>query len=334
MSMINRFKWSHFKKNLKEKLIRFFSNVYPKENEKKFILINSMDALGDNLIKTKTIEKIAEFYGKENIYILCKFKWASIYEKLGYNVVIDYYKGFFKRIGTYRKINSLPLKKVIYFIHDGELVSEDLINCKEKEVFEGIKEDKYILEYHREFLKKILNKDYSLEELRPNLKKYYKDNDIKNIISIGIGASNIKRTLPVEKMMDIIKLLMNIFPEKKIVLLGSGKKQYEYAEKIEKSLNCDRIENLVDKIDLDKVLSYVASSDLFIGYDSGLTNAAFTFRTKYICLHWSKIKVWIHNFENCITLIGDGNIEVTGNYGTKYLNSIKLEDIEKALLEG
>lgn len=326
-------KWSHIKRGLKEKIIKFFSNVNSKDVEKNCILINSMDALGDNLVKTKTIEKIANYYGKKNIYILCKYKWASIYKRLGYNVIVDHYKGFFKRIKTYRKINSLPLKKVIYFIHDGEMVSENLINCKNKEIFKGVKEDKYILEYHREFLKEILKKDFSIDEVRPDLKEFYKDDTINNVITIGIGASNIKRTLPMEKMLEIIKLIVEMYPEKKVLLLGSGKKQYEYAEKIVNALKEKKVENLVDKIALENVLKYVANSDLFIGYDSGLTNAAFCFRTRFICLQWNTYKIWRHNFENCITLMGDGNVDVKGRYGTKYLNSIKIGDVQKAIEE-
>lgn len=324
-------KWSHFKRDLKEWIIRFFSNIKPKNVEKKFILINTMDALGDNLVKTKAVEKIAEHYGKENTYILCKYKWASIYERLGYNVIIDYYKGFFKRIKTYRKINSLPLKKVIYFIHDGEMVSEKLINCKEKEVFKGVEEDKYILDYHREFLKEILKKDFSIAELKPNLKEFYKDGTIKNVITIGIGAASKNKTLPMEKMLKIVELVANLYPKKRVLLLGSGKKQNEYSEKIIDILGKDNIENCVDKFSLEEVLKYVANSDLFIGYDSGLTNAAFAFGTNYICLHWNTNKIWKHNFEKCVTLVGDGNIEESKEYGTKYLNTIKLEDVKKAI---
>lgn len=327
------FKWSHFKKRVLDKVLKSaISGTKIDENIKNKVLIVTVDALGDNLVKATTIKKIAEYYGKENIYILCKDKWAKIYEIQGYNVFIDRYKNILERIKLYKKINEIPYEKVIYFNHSRENEVEDFILCKNK--IENKDDFKYVLEQHVNILKKVTGKDYTLEDVRPDLKNEFLDAEINNTISIGIGASNQKRTVPVKKMREIIVHLRNRFPNKKIILLGSGKKQVEYTKELMKGLEKKNIEDLVEKVSLIETLKIVANSDLFIGYDSGLTNAAFSFNTKYICLHWSHLETWWHRFNNCVTIIGDEkNPVIDGIHGTKILNSITLDQIDEGIEE-
>lgn len=329
------FKWSRFKKRISKSIIETYASILNKKDKpNKKVLIVTLDALGDNLVKTKTIEIIAEYYGSENISILCKDKWADIYKKLGYRTYVDEYKNTLKRAYLYRKLNKINFKKIIYFKHDLSEVQEYFFP-KEK-ILEQYMDTKYnyILEQHIDLLEKITGKNYTLNDIRPDLKESFKKTDISNTISIGIGASNRVRTLPVKKMVEIIKLLLCKYPEKKIVLLGSGKKQVEYTKEIMKIIKNENVINKVEKISLIETLEIVANSDLFIGYDSGLVNAAFSFKTKYICLHWGKVETWWHKFENCKTLIGDEkNIEKDGVYGTDILNSITILQVEKALDE-
>lgn len=327
------FKWSHFKRKVSNFIIETYAlnlNKIDKSNDK--VLIVTLDALGDNLVKTKTIEIISEYYGKENIAILCKDKWASIYKKLGYKTYIDEYKNTIKRAKLYRELNKENYKKIIYFKHDLTEKQEYFFN--RDKILEQFMDKKYnyILEQHIDLLKKVTGKDYKIDEIRPDIKQYFNNPNIKNTISIGIGASNRVRTLPIKKMIEIIKLLMEKYPNKKIILLGSGKKQVDYAKEITKVIKNENLLDKVDKVSLIETLEIVANSDLFVGYDSGLTNAAFSFKTKYICLHWGEAEIWWHKFENCVTLVGDGkNIEKDEIYGTDVLNSITLNQIEEGL---
>lgn len=331
--MGKKIKWSHFKRDFKESIIRIFSVGKKYNGNKHYILINSMDALGDNLVKLKSIEYIATIYGKENIYILCKDKWADIYRKMGYNVLVDRYKGLFERIKLYKKINTLPFEKVIYFNHSGERISENLIRCKNKIVFPGSEKGKYILESHREFLEKYFNKKISVDELKGDVGRYYKDGEKKDIITIGIGSASKDKTMCVKKAKEMIEYIVKRFPNKKIVLLGSGLKQKIYTEKLLEDGLERKVENLVDKLTLEEVLKYVANSDMFVGYDSGLTNASFVFGVKYICFFWNNDCVWEHKFKNCITLRGEGieNIEDRDGYGTTIVNTITVEQLESAI---
>lgn len=326
-------KWSHIKKGMSKKIIEIFSKNRSKDKgESNKVLIVTLDALGDNLVKTKTIEIISKFYGVENTYILCKDKWADIYIKLGYQTYIDEYKSLIKRIFLYKKLNTENFKKIIYFKHDLS-EKQEYFFPKDKIVEQTMdKKYNYILEQHIDLLEKLTNEKFTLNDIRPNLKKEFKNIKVKNTISIGIGASNTVRTLPVKKMIEIINLLLKRFPNKDIILLGNGRKQEEYTKEITKTIKNKNVINKVGKIELIETLEIVANSDLFIGYDSGLVNAAFVFQTKYICLHWGKVETWWHKFENCVTLIGDEkNIEKDENYGTDILNSITMSQIQEAL---
>lgn len=329
------FKWSHFKKNISEKIIELAaSKCIEKDKNSNKVLIGTLDALGDNLVKIKTISILAEYYGKKNTYILCKDKWQEIFKRQGFNVIADEYKSTIKRACLYRKLNKMNFHKIIFFEHTFSEDRTKLFPTCDLIIPNSNLKFEYILDLHVNLLKMVIGKDYSISELRPNIKENYLNKNINNVIAIGIGASNISRTLPVNKMVEIIDFISEKYPEKKIVLLGSGKRQAEYTKKLLKITKAKNIEDKIDSIGLMESLEYVANADLFIGYDSGLTNAAFVFRTKYICLHWGEVKYWWHNFENCETIIGDGkdiDMAKCEGYGTNILNSIKLSQIEESL---
>lgn len=327
-------KWSHLKRELSNILIKkACKKVSINKDEGNKVLIVTMDALGDNLLKVKSIEKIAEFYGKENTYILCKDKWQDIYLKQGYNVFVDRYKNTLERIKLYRELNKFKYKKVIYFIHDQKNISEEFINSYDKIEYR-IKnsKDKYILEYHKDFLREILNKDIEINDLIPDLRYIFDNLKKQNIITVGIGSAARVKTMPVVKMAEIINYLGKKYPNSKLILLGSGKTQVKYQKELAKCINIKNVVDLVDKISLLESLEYIAKSKFYIGYDSGLTNAAFVLKTKYICLHWTHFKTWKHEFKGCVTLLGEGeNLYKESKYGCDLLNSITLSQIQKGL---
>lgn len=324
-------KFSKLRKNIISNLVLNCSKVRLSKKSSSKILIISNEALGDTIIKSQAIKILSDFYGKENIYILCKDKWKAIYLKQGYNLLIDEYKKVFKRILFFRKLNKMNFQQAIFINHDSFNEISKFIQCPHK--ITNKMDKKYILENYTYILKEITGTNYKKEDLRPDLKSLYKNDSIKNTISIGIGASNQRRTLPIEYIKNLIELLLKKYPEKKIILLGTGKKQVSYTKELLKKINYKNIINKVDTISLNETLEIVANSDLFLGYDSGLTNSAFCFHTKYICFHWSdSIKLWLHDFPHCVTLIGDGKNPVKDNtYGTDILNSIKLSQVEEAL---
>ena len=340
MKKIRILKTSYLKRKIKEYIIKLSLIDYKLFNRKniednKNLLIITLDALGDNIIKSKTIEILASKYGKENTYILCKNKWKVLYEIQGYkNIFVDETKwNIFYKIKQYRKLNNIGFNTIAIMNHS--YIPEEagyIFSGKKYDMSENVE---YILEKHVLILKKILGKEYSIEEIKSDIRKYFPNKKYNNIISIAIGASNNKRTLPINKIAEIIKKLREKFPNKNIVILGSGKKQENYYKDLIKMIGEERLSNYINKIPLLETIQLIKDSDFFIGYDSGLLNIAFTLGKKSICLHWCKEKyIWEHPYFYIKTLKGKGGKEfIDSKYGTDILNSITFEQIEEAINE-
>lgn len=349
------FKTSHMKIKLSDYIFESWFKKYKKSFEIKKtdkVLIISQEALGDNVVKIQSIKEIAKIYGKDNIYIMCRKKWGDVFKVLGYNV-LEYSKSkkpiqFAKmRIKFFKELNGLGFKKVILFEHIsmGEMLQyvmcEDTIGmCPEdssKYLKVAIKTDDdktYTLDRQILLMKALTGKTYTREELRPDLREAFEKEEKLNIITVGIGASNEKKILPIANMAKILKMLAEKYPTKTIKLLGAGKKQKRYAEELIEICSEKNIESCVDKLSLLESLKLINNSDFFIGYDSGLSNAAFALRKKYICLFWTHMIVWQHPFDDVKIIKGDEkNPENDGYHGTNILNSIKVEQVEAALKE-
>lgn len=226
MGKIKFLKTSYLKRKVREGIVKLSLLDYKflkSKKENKNVLIVTMDALGDNIVKSRTIEILAEEYGKENIYILCKNKWKILYEMQGYkNIFVDETKwNVFYKIKLYRKLNKIGFFKVAIFNHFSLPPEERYIYSGEK--YDMSESVNYILEKHIILLNKMLKRKFTLEEVKPDIRKYFLDKKYENIISIALGASNDKRTLPIYKMEKIILQLLNKFPDKTIMLLGAGK---------------------------------------------------------------------------------------------------------------
>lgn len=337
MSKPKYLKTSFLKKTIKYCLIRLFLlDFYLFKSDKKDknrLLIITMDALGDNIVKSKIIEILSEIYGKNNTYILCKNKWKILYMIQNYqNIFVDETKwNIFYKIKLYRKLNKIGFNKIAILNHS-EIPDESnfIIDGKKYDMSEKVN---YILEKHIILLEKIYDKKFTLENLKQDIRKYFPDTKYKNIISIAVAASGDKRTVPYSNLYNYIKKLLELKKDKTIYLLGTGRKQDEIARKLEVISLSGRVVNLVDKIDLKEVIQVIKDSDLFIGGDSGLLNIAFSVRTKSICLHWSKDKyIWEHQVDYIKTLKGAGGEKyIDKKYGTEILNSITFEQIKSAI---
>ena len=323
-----------------------------KKQESSNVLVISMEALGDNVVKTKSFKLLADHYGKENLYIMCRDKWESVFEQLDYNVLgMKRLKNPIKnakyKIEFFKNLNQLNFKKVILFEHIGlgdilkYIICNDKIGlCSKKSspyMNNSIKidDDKtYTLDRQILLMNEVLNKSFTRDELRPDMRDMFKEKKYSNVISIGIGASSEQKTLPIKNMSEILKMLSKKYPNKKIILLGNGKKQDYYSKHLINSCNCENIESLIGKVSLVETMRVINDSDFFLGYDSGLSNIAFALRKKYICLFWTDMTVWQHPFDDLKIIKGDGiNPENDGYHGTDILNSIKINQVEEALEE-
>lgn len=331
-------------------LRKFKKSFNPIKTDK--VLVVSMKALGDNVVKANSFKIMAEKYGKENLYIMCRDKWSSIFQELGYNVLeMKKLKNPLKnakyKIDFFKKVNDFGFKEIILFEFEGtEEVLEGIVcdnkigiyNKKQNSYMQRVVEidyDKtYILDRQIYLLKELFNEDFTRDEIRPDMRALFDEKKYSNIISIGIGASSERKTMPIKNMGDILKMILEKYPNEKIILLGSGKKQEEYAKKLIEYCKSSKIESFVGKASLLETIRVINDSRFFLGYDSGLSNVAFSLRKKYICLFWTNMTTWKHQFNDLRIIKGDGkNPSNDGYHGTDILNSIKVEQIEIALTE-
>lgn len=334
MGKIRVFKTSYLKRKIKEYIVKLSLldyKFFSKNKKSKNLLIITLDALGDNIVKSKTIEILAAKFGKENTYILCKNKWKSIYEFQGYkNIFVDETKwSIFYKIKLYRKLNKIGFGTVAIMNHS-YLPEESnyILSGKKYDMSENVN---YILEKHVIILKKIFGKEFNVEDVRPDIRKYFPERKYKNIISVAIGTADYMKTPTYLNLKNYVEGLIKL--NKKIYLLGSGDKQKRAAEKLKEDINSDLIIDCIDTLSLKEVIQIIKDSELFIGGDSGLYNIAFSLKVNAICLHWSKKRTpWEHNEENIIILKGMGGKKfIDKKYGTDILNSITFEQIQDSI---
>jgi ADP-heptose:LPS heptosyltransferase len=85
-----------------------------------------------------------------------------------------------------------------------------------------------------------------------------------------------------------------------------------------------------------EVLQAIEGCYFFIGPDSALYNGAFVLNKPTIGLFGASItQAFEHPYEHIKIVKGDGNVmcDKLDNYGSDVLNSISIEDIEKAIME-
>ncbi|WP_291255767.1 glycosyltransferase family 9 protein [Fusobacterium sp.] len=334
MGKIRILKTSYLKRKIKEYLIKLSLVDYKflrEKKESKNLLIITLDALGDNIVKSKTIEILTNEFGKENTYILCKSKWKSIYELQDYkNIFVDETKwSVFYKIKQYRKLNRIGFNTVAIMNHSYIPEEADYILSGEK--YDMSENVDYILDKHIIILKKILGKEFNLDDVKPDMGKYFLERKYKNIISIAIGTADYIKTPTYLNLKKYIQELLKY--KKEIYVLGSGEKQKKIAEKLKEEIKSDLIIDCIDTLTLKEVIQVIKDSELFIGGDSGLYNIAFSLGVNTICLHWSKEKTpWEHKEENIKILKGKGGREfIDKKYGTDILNSITFEQIQDSI---
>lgn len=333
--------FSALKRNIVNKIFTiwyFFHLKNLKYTNRKNVLIVSLDALGDTMVKIGMFQKIEEYYGKEKVFILCKDKWFSILEKLKFQAICFHNEKKLLRIlrekiFLTKTLNKIGFDTVIFCNHDGNILyGTEVITRKQHKIHQNIKVKKgYILQQDVDFLNQCLSLNYSYLDILPDISKYYPIKDSNEIV-IGIGAANFTKTMSIQKMRKIVEYLLNKYPNKKIIFLGSGKKQQEYFKILCKDFSEESCINKIDAYEITEVISQIAASYFFIGFDSGLSNIAFALKKRYLLLYWHNGIVWQHPFSYIQILKGDGSRDWDDKkYGTSILNSIRIEQVEKSL---
>lgn len=325
---------------IKGKLNNFIFEIWYKsyknknyENDEN-VLIIATEAMGDTIIKSGAMEIVRKKYGNDKVYIFANDKWEDILKRMNFNVISKtkgYRRGFKDRIKTIKRIDKIGFNTIIdlNFVSDSAFTSK-LYYKKLIKLEDYVKKDEeYILNPIHRMINDRIEARVDLEEIKPNFKSYY---DLgENGIIVGVGASHESKVFPPEKMIEVLKSVKNSYPKEKIYLLGTGNKQKNYAEKIVKELKTENIINLVDKISLIEGMEKVAQSKLYIGFDSGLFHAAYSFRKDMVVFFGIK-SGFEHREKNVHIIMGDGSNPIkSGFYGNEILNSIKVSQVEEVL---
>lgn len=319
------------------------------------ILVKSMDGIGDILVRSRLAEKIVEKYGAENVYFLMKEHYKSLGEMLGYNVIEiprKSEKNFFRRLKMMYQINKIYSPKKFFNIEFGNDSIVANIYAKEKigrkddyptvqrynkyytKTFEFSKNNKKVLENIKDIAENILNEKIKLEDIIPNLGEKFNKKEEGIVIAVGSTARD--RVCSPNRMKEYILEVSKFYPNEKIILVGNGELQKQYANFLLEELPGLNIKNLIDKTTLKEVFEIVASSKLFVGFESGLYNFCFVIRKKGIAL-FKNVDVPFAHEVPWLKIIGPDEEKIDNlfdeNYPDEKINNISVKKFRKAVEE-
>lgn len=329
-------------------ILSFFKSRFKPQGK---VLIKSCDGIGDILVRTKLMELIEKKYGKDNIYVLMKSGYTKLGDLLGYRT-IEYSrkerKSFFSRLKKMYELNSMGFSTYINieFANDitvGNLFiperigREDLswqVERNNKYYTKSyILENDYVMNQVSKMAKDILDIDVTGKQLTPDIGGLFKIED-RDIV-VAVGSTGREKVCSPILMAEYLKEVQQLYPDRKIILVGNGDLQEGYAKRLIELLGNENIENLVNKTSLKEVFEVVAKSCLFIGFDSGLYNACFALRKKGVILFKDGGGAFIHNVP-WLKIVTPKKVRediLDREYPALNINSIEVEDFKKALEE-
>lgn len=347
-------KKAYIRDRINSSIINFIFKFCKFENNGK-ILVKSMDGIGDILVRSRLVEKIIEKYGKENIYFLMKDHYKNLGEFLGYNVIgipRKSEKSFFKRLKMMYEINKTYSPQKFFNIEFGNdsivanIVAKDKIGIKSDSrmvlcyndyytklfTFKDVNEK--ILDKIKDIGENILENNLKVEDILPDLRDKFPIDNKDVVIAIGSTARN-KVCSPL-KMKEYIEEILKFYPEEKIILVGNGELQKNYAKKILEMIPNKNIVDFVDKTNLMEAFELVTKSKLFIGFESGLYNLCFVTRKKCIGLFRDTSVPFAHEVPWLKNIGPSEKIDISikdEDYPDERINSISIESFRKALEE-
>ena len=342
------------KKVWKQKLLNSYMKFFLKEPKiDDNIFITSTDGIGDNIIRLNLLEEILKQYGNDKCYILCDIKVVPLLKKIGFKNIIV----FTKRMRRYL-FGKIKLLKFLYQKGFNKIISLEYDQHDfDIQYFKNL--DSYCLDnkFHPEmnqYYKNVISTDFKVTEETivkafkilfnkniveqdaiPNLRKYYsKKLENMDTLVVGIGAGARNKMLKPNLLCEILKLFIKKKNIKKIIFLGAGDRDQKYLNEIRKYINFTdfNIENLVNKISLEKSIDIISECQYYLGFESGLFHIAASLKIKTYGI-FTEINEFSHNnWENVTLFSGSPSTSNNNEYfGNSKLNNISLEEIEKLL---
>lgn len=340
----------------KQKLISYLLNIFyiPKKSnssECNGILVTSTDGLGDTFLRLPLLK---EWQRKNpNIWVLSQKVSAPIFETCGFNVIIYNSKlrtNIIKRIKLIKKLNALPIKDIYVgeFFRNENLINylkgnkigleNPLITDRNNDLDELITTESYTGDSLKNYAK-ATSSDIDVSDNRKHLPK--EGNLNKNQIIIAIGAQDKNRMMRVSNMIRIIQLIIQT-DDCQILLIGAGKKEQIYANKIKKHLKTilnvkesSRISYRIDKLSLFEIIQEIYQSKLLIGFDSGMYNLSYTLHQPTLCIAAKNERV-LHRNASWVRIVRNANAPSYGiddGYGDSITNAVNLNEFIKVYKE-
>ena len=326
------------------------------------ILITEFDGIGDLVVNQKLVDLIIKKYGEKNVIFLVRDNMVDLAILMGYEYISyedNYHLSIFKLMKMYKKMCKYNFTE-LYFLefHLGYNVNE--IGCSDKEfkinflkkfkfekiygyengIFNSWKESGNVVTVNSTG-KKILDKiyDYAIivddkvlkKDLIPDLEI---EKSEKNYIAVGIGASDKIRIISPKKLAEFLNYISEN-SQVEFHILGYGKTQEEYYKKLEKyTKNKNVIISYVSRLSLKESVVEIANSKLYIGFDSGLYNIAYTLRKKILAITDEKICPEYRHESSNIRFVHRSNEDKLVKsddleYKNENLNSVSLETFIK-----
>lgn len=276
------------------------------------------------LLKKIGFKNIIVFTKRMRRYLFGKIKLLKFLYQKGFNKIIsleydqhDFDIQYFKNLDSYCLDNKFHPEMNQYYkcviSTDFKITEETIVKA----------------------FKILFNKNIVEQNAIPNLRKYY-SKKLENIdtLVVGIGAGARNKMLKPNLLCEILKLFIKKKNIKKIIFLGAGDSDIKYLNEMRKYINFIdfNIKNLVNKISLDESIDIISECQYYLGFESGLFHIAASLNISTFGVFTKTNEFSHNNWENVTIFSGNPSTSNDDEYfGNSELNNISLDEIEKLL---
>lgn len=311
------------------------------------IFITATDGIGDNIVRLCILEKMLTMFGKERCWILCEKKTKDFMRKIGFQHIIVFEPEHRKRVmgkfNLLKKIFQIPLQEIVslefdqhdfpieFFSNTSTTDYDNIFHPEINQYYKRSIENKSgnienaVLHFYNEYFQEKL----SIEEILPDITKYYRGvEEIKGVMTVGIGAGDRYKIMAPSVLGKILQRMIEIKKLHQVILLGFGPKEQKYVEELRKYISFERyyVDTKVGKLSFEETIAEIQKSQYYLGMDSGLFHVAASLRKQTFGL-FTKKNPFTHDFWDNVTVFYGKESQVEDYYGNSILNGISIEEI-------
>lgn len=341
------------KKYLKKMLLYIVGTLFlPHLKEGNCVLITATDGIGDNIVRLCILEKMLTMFGKERCYILCENKTKDFMKKIGFQHIIVFEPEHRKRVmgkfNLLKKIFQIPLQEIVslefdqhdfpieFFSNTSTTGYDNIFHPEINQYYKRSIENKSgnienaVLHFYNEYFQEKL----SIEEILPDITKYYRGvEEIKGVMTVGIGAGDRYKIMAPSVLGKILQRMIEIKKLHQVILLGFGPKEQKYVEELRKYISFERyyVDTKVGKLSFEETIAEIQKSQYYLGMDSGLFHVAASLQKTTFGL-FTKKNPFSHESWKNVTVFYGKESQIENYYGNPFLNGIDIELIEKMIV--